>query len=394
MNIQNLTVPHGWQINTVGNCCSICNHLREPISATVRQTMQGQYPYYGPTRPVDFLDHYRLNGKYALIGEDGDHFLKYAKWSMTQLVEGKFNVNNHAHVIQGTEKCSAEWFFFFFQHTNIFPFLTRQGSGRYKLNKATLKKLPVLLPPLPEQHKIAEILGAWDEAIRLTERLIEGKQKRKKGLMQQLLTGKVRFPGFEGEWKTGLIGDIAKVRRGASPRPIKDPKWFSENGRGWVRIADITKTRSRFLNETTQYLSPLGEGRSVRVDPGDLIMSIAATIGVPKIVNIPACIHDGFVTFSEYEDRVDQEFFYYALTFLTDKLSSRGQPGTQKNLNTKLVRKISIPLISLEEQIRIAQVLNMCEEELDFLQQKAAALRQQKKGLMQQLLTGKVRVKV
>ena len=117
MNIQKLTVPYGWQIDRVGNSCSICNHLRKPISATVRQTMQGHYPYYGPTRAMDFLDHYRLNGKYALIGEDGDHFLKYANRSMTQLVKGKFNVNNHAHVIQGTQKCSPEWFFFFFQHT-------------------------------------------------------------------------------------------------------------------------------------------------------------------------------------------------------------------------------------------------------------------------------------
>src|SRR5208337_5618771 len=91
------------------------------------------------------------------------------------------------------------------------------------------------------------------------------------------------------------ICDFAKVRRGASPRPIDDPKWFGGET-GCVRIVDVTRS-GRYLRSTEQYLSPIGVSRSVRVDKGDLIMSICATIGRPVIIDMPACIHDGFVQF-------------------------------------------------------------------------------------------------
>lgn len=89
------------------------------------------------------------------------------------------------------------------------------------------------------------------------------------------------------------IGELAKVRRGASPRPIDDPKYFGGEV-GWVRIVDVSASR-KYLQTTSQYVSPLGESLSVRVDKGDLIMSIAGTVGRPILIDIPACIHDGFV---------------------------------------------------------------------------------------------------
>jgi len=189
----------------------IDNHLREPISATVRQTLKGDYPYYGPTGVLDHLDSYRINGTYALIAEDGDHFLKYEDVDMTLLVEGKFNVNNHAHLVRGNGDCTTEWVYNFYRRANLYPFITRQGAGRYKLNKATLEELPILIPPLPEQRKIAAILGAWDAAIGRVEQLIAALQRRKQGLIQRLLTGTVRFPEFVGtEWQELRLGEFLR----------------------------------------------------------------------------------------------------------------------------------------------------------------------------------------
>lgn len=268
------------------------------------------------------------------------------------------------------------------------------NAGQPHVGHGNVARLMIPLPPLPEQRKIAEILSTWDEAIAKTEQLIEALRQRKKGLMQRLLTGQVRFPGFVGEWKTERLGVYAKVRRGASPRPISNPDYFSKQGRGWIRISDITSEGSRFLNKTTQYLSNLGESKSVKVEIGDLIMSICATIGVPKIVNIPACIHDGFVLFSDFEETFLKEFLFHFIDFITSRLASGGQPGTQKNLNTEIVRKIKVPIISLAEQKRIADILNMCDEEIIQLTNKLELLKNQKKGLMQRLLTGQVRVNV
>ena len=103
-------IPKGWSYSTVGDACSIRNDLRFPISREERAGMSGGYPYYGPTGELGKIDHYRLNGEFALIGEDGDHFLDVQNKPQTLLITGKFNVNNHAHVIESTEQCSAEWF--------------------------------------------------------------------------------------------------------------------------------------------------------------------------------------------------------------------------------------------------------------------------------------------
>jgi type I restriction enzyme, S subunit len=185
-------IPEAWKVSTIGESCIIENNLRKPINAETRAQMRGSYPYYGPTGNVDYLNEYRLEGQYVLIGEDGDHFLKYEKWSMTQLVEGQFNVNNHAHVLQGKENCSNKWLFHFFRHRNIIPHLTRQGAGRYKLNKATLCELKLAIPSLDEQKEISRILDSIDKANESYLDELNQYQKIKQGLMQDLFTGRVR----------------------------------------------------------------------------------------------------------------------------------------------------------------------------------------------------------
>lgn len=128
-------LPSNWKVSTVGLSCQIKNELRLPLSTEVRKTIQGEYPYYGPRGILDHIDHCRIKGTYALIAEDGDHFLKFSTKPMTLLVSGSFNVNNHAHVVKGTNCCITEWFFLFFLHRDIYQYITRQGAGRFKLNK-------------------------------------------------------------------------------------------------------------------------------------------------------------------------------------------------------------------------------------------------------------------
>jgi type I restriction enzyme, S subunit len=149
-----------------------------------------------------------------------------------------------------------------------------------------------------------------------------------------------------------------------------------------------------YLTKTSQYLSALGAERSVKVDKGDFIMSICATIGVPRIVDMPACVHDGFVVVRDFDKHLDKFFLYHYIDFITDKLADSGQPGTQKNLNTTIVGNIEVPQISLEEQAKIVAVLSSADDEITTLETQLTAVKQQKRGLMQQLLTGKKRVKV
>lgn len=144
------------------------------------------------------------------------------------------------------------------------------------------------------------------------------------------------------EWEVVRFGDVSKVKRGASPRPIADPIYFGK-GRGWIRIADVTRF-FKYLTKTEDRLSSLGESKSVAVNEGDLIMSIAATVGKPIIVKMKACIHDGFVAFTNLSESVNAEFLYYLLSLIESKFASLGQQGTQSNINTELVARTVTPI--------------------------------------------------
>ena len=304
---------------------------------------------------------------------------------------------NHIFVVRTNSSLLLAEFFSYLASSpyekRYFLACAKQTTNLASINSTQLKEFPVLVPSLEEQKKIAEILSAWDDAIAKTEKLITAKQKLKTSLMQKLLTGKLRFQQFQFDiWHTVKLGKVAEIRRGASPRPIDNPDYFSENGRGWVRIADVTASKT-YLTKTKQYLSQLGESKSVSVDPGDLIMSICATIGIPRIVEMRACIHDGFVVIRSI-DKFNKLFLYHFLNFISLKLAGSGQPGTQKNLNTTIVSSIEVPAIFIEEQVCIANVISLADEEIYKLEAQLYHIQTQKRGLMQKLLTGKWRVTV
>lgn len=188
------------------------------------------------------------------------------------------------------------------------------------------------------------------------------------------------------DWKINKINEITNVHRGASPRPIGDKKYFSGHGRGWIRISDVTKTY-KYLRKTEQYLSDLGESKCVPVDPGDLIMSICATIGKPIIVELPACIHDGFVVFRNISKDVDRNYFFYVLQRNEKKFLNLKQTGTQGNLNTSLVGRTKILLPPLPEQKRIAEVLSTVDDAIQRVEEAITQTERLKQGLMQKLLT-------
>jgi restriction endonuclease S subunit len=185
-------IPMEWDPSTIGKSCFVRNEFRLPLSQEVRAKMQGDYRYYGPTGIFDYINEYRVEGKYVLIGEDGDHFLKYKTQEQTILVEGKFNVNNHAHILEGSKDCLTEWIHLFFSLRDITLHLTRQGAGRYKLNKTSLLNLDIALPKVDEQREILKRVEALKNKNEQDKLNLYKLQSLKSGLMQALLSGKVR----------------------------------------------------------------------------------------------------------------------------------------------------------------------------------------------------------
>ena len=194
------------------------------------------------------------------------------------------------------------------------------------------------------------------------------------------------------DWQVRNLEELAYIQRGASPRPISSPVWYDPNSEvGWVRISDIPKLDAKYLKQTRDYLSDKGIARSRYLPSGSLIMSICATVGVPIITNINACIHDGFVGFTNLR-QVAQDFLYYKLRELEPTFKTMGQTGSQNNLNSTLVRELSVALPPLSEQRAIAEVLSDVDALIAALERLIAKKRAIKRGAMQQLLTGKTRL--
>ncbi|WP_101004681.1 restriction endonuclease subunit S [Helicobacter pylori] len=193
-------------------------------------------------------------------------------------------------------------------------------------------------------------------------------------------------------WQKVRLGDIAEIKRGASPRPIENPKWFCANSNvGWVRISDISKN-SRFLYKTAQKLSKKGIEKSRFIKQNSLIMSMCATIGKPIITKIDTCIHDGFVVFEN--PKIDLNYLYYFLCYIEKEWLESGQQGSQVNLNVDLIKnkEVFYPK-DLNEQIAIANILSDLDRYLYALRALILKKERVKKALSFKLLSQRKRLK-
>ncbi|WP_187937726.1 restriction endonuclease subunit S [Helicobacter pylori] len=193
-------------------------------------------------------------------------------------------------------------------------------------------------------------------------------------------------------WQKVRLGDIAEIKRGASPRPIENPKWFCTNSNvGWVRISDISKN-SRFLYKTAQKLSKKGIEKSRFIKQNSLIMSMCATIGKPIITKIDTCIHDGFVVFEN--PKIDLNYLYYFLCYIEKEWLESGQQGSQVNLNVDLIKnkEVFCPK-DLNEQIAISNILSDVDHYLYSLDALILKKESVKKALSFELLSQRKRLK-
>ncbi len=393
--------PENWMIQSVGEAFEIRNNLRLPINRKVRETMEGQYPYYGPTNVQGYINEYRIEGEHALIGEDGDHFLKWRDTSMTLLVDGKFNVNNHAHIVRGVENLTS-WFYYFFSHKELTTHLTRQGAGRYKLTKSALTSIVCAIPPLPEQRAIAQALSDVDALIAALDKLIAKKRDLKTATMQQLLTGKKRLPGFGEEkgykesaigvipedWEVKNIGEDTVTYSGGTP-PTENIEYYSGHI-PWITSGDLNQ---RYIFAVNGRISEKGlNNSSAKMIPANtlLIALYGATAGISAISRIEAAINQAILAI--LPKSLDKNYLFYVLDLRKDQIVETYTQGGQPNLSGEIIRALLIAAPTLCEQRVIATVLSDMDNEIAALESRLAKTQAIKQGMMQELLTGRTRL--
>lgn len=364
-------IPEDWEVKSVSEAFHVCNNLRLPISQKVRERIAGPYPYYGPTSIQGYINEYRVEGEYSLIGEDGDHFLKWRETSMTLLINGKFNVNNHAHLIKGVDNLTT-WFYYYFAHKDITQYLTRQGAGRYKLTKNTLMQIPCALPSSKaEQTAIAAVLSDTDTLIRSLEKLIAKKRNIKQGAMQELLTGKKRLPGFSGEWEVKVLGDIAEIKKG---QLITESTCIHGN----IPVIAGGKQPAYY------HYKPNRLKRTITVSASGASAGYVSFYEIPIFASDCSTIEEG--------NGFSIKFIFYQLWLLQEIIYRMQTGGAQPHIHPSDLFPIEIPFPKQEEQTAIAQILSDMDAEIEILEQKLAKYRQIKQGMMQELLTGRIRL--
>jgi type I restriction enzyme S subunit len=180
------------------------------------------------------------------------------------------------------------------------------------------------------------------------------------------------------EWKEYKIGDVCKIKRGASPRPIQ--QFISNKGMPWVKIADATATDSMFLDSTKEYIKEEGISKSVTVMPGTLIVSNSATPGLPKVIRIKACVHDGWLIISDFKG-VHRDFMYYKFVDIRRYLSNQANGSVFQNLKTDIVREFSIKIPSLKTQEEIVSILKSLDDKIEVNRKINENLEQQAQAL-------------
>lgn len=388
--------PNTWNTSRFGEIVTIANGQVSP-----QQKPYDEYYHIGPENIV------QNTGQIINLKRSKDLNLISGKYlfDANSIVYSKIRPNlNKVCLPNFTGICSADAYPIspkkdkvtrtYLYHFMLSQLFTKQSiacsmrTGLPKINRQELNAIKVLLPPLPEQKRIAEVLGTWDTGIEALGKLIAAKQKRKKALMQQLLTGKKRFKEFKGEkWETIHLGDVFKERNEIGNAHL--PLLAITGANGVVDREDLER-RDTSNSDKSKYL---------RICPGDIgYNTMRMWQGVSGVSDFEGIISPAYTVCIPNKKRVDSHYMGYLFKFHPTIFLfyrySQGLVSDTWNLKYHHFAEIKVTIPSVKEQQQIASVLNAADKEIELLKKQLGAMKQQKKGLMQKLLTGKVRVKV
>lgn len=356
-------IPEEWEVKRLGEVCVTFKSGTTITSQSIRR--MGLYPVYGGNGLRGYADSYTHDGTYILIGRQG------ALCGNINFVSGKTYISEHAIAVQPDETTSIRYLRYKLDFWNLNRF--SESSAQPGLSVEKLVRYRLAIPPLAEQKKIAEILCTWDDAIEKQSKLIEKLELRKRGLMQRLLTGKIRLPGFTEPWINIRIGELCLMKRGEIL--VSDDYIFGD-----IPVIAGGKEPAGFHNISNR------NGNIITIS------SSGASAGFVAFYEKPIFATDCFTISSS--EKYNVRFFYYYLMMSQERIYRLQSGGAQPHVHPKDLAPMMLRIPSLEEQNAVVKIILSSDKEIEIQRKKLEALRQQKQGLMQQLLTGKTRVKI
>ncbi|EMS33170.1 Type I restriction-modification system, specificity subunit S [Mariniradius saccharolyticus AK6] len=401
----NLEIPSGWEVKHFEEIADID---KESLKGNTQKDYEFDYVSLSDVDSEDF----KIETTRVLFGnapsrarrivKQGDILMSTVRPNLQAFSlirnEVKDLIASTGFAVITAKNCSNEFLFQYLFSSGIerqfYQLLV--GSNYPAINSSDVRKLKIPLPPLPEQRAIAQVLGKMDEAIQTTERLISQKELRKKWLMQNLLTGKMRLKGFEREWREYKLSDLFdRVTR--------------KNIEGNTTVVTISAQRG-FVRQTDFFNKNIASeitDNYFLVEKGEFCYNKSYSNGYPwgatkRLKDFDkAVVTTLYICFGIKESgEADPEFFeqFFEANQLDKGLTKIAHEGGRAhgllNVTPSDFFSLKIKIPDFEEQTAIARVLQTADQEISLLKAKADKLREQKKGMMQVLLTGRVRVKL
>lgn len=355
----------------------------ESITAE-RITSEGKFPCFGGNGLRGYTTTFTHDGSYTLVGRQG------ALCGNVTFVSGRFYASEHAIVVTPKKETDIKFMSYVLYDMNL-----NQYSESSAQPGLSVKKLLELEYPIPqnkeEQTAIAEALSDVDSLISSLQELIEKKKAIKQGAVQELLTGEKRLPGFSEKWSKQQVGDICNIINGGTPSTSIAEFW---NGNIlWCTPTDITRCPTKYIYTTESKITESGlKASSATLLPkGTLLLCSRATIGEVRIAGNAICTNQGFKSLVVHQN-ISNEWLYYMVHVLKSKMLEKAIGSTFLEISKKDLAELDIVVPEFTEQKAIAQVLSDMDNEIEQLEKKLAKCQQIKRGMMQELLTGRIRL--
>ena len=406
------TIPKHWVVGRAKYVTDNLDKFRIPLSAEERGSKQGEYPYYGASGVIDHVDDYLFEGETILYGEDGANLLARST-PLAFLADGKYWVNNHAHILRAKDKLNRYWVRSF-NNIDITPLVS--GSAQPKFTAEALGNLPVAYPPkVIERVQIANFLdhetAKIDTLIEEQQSLIRLlKEKRQAVISHAVTKGLLSIAGADAPMKdSGVewLGEVpehwtcksyrysSQIYRGKfGHRPRNDPAFY-DGDYPFIQTGDVAQA-GKFIKTYKQTLNEKGKEVSQLFPAGTLVMAIAANIGDTAILGFEAYAPDSVVGFKPYQD-LELEFLRYSLMAALPALEQTSTQSTQANLNIDRIGAVQAVFPPAEEQKAIIEYLDAMLEHYEQIEAEAKTaiefMQERRTALISAAVTGKIDVR-
>lgn len=387
-NLLQKNIPKGWQRKQFENCVILPAKIKGLKNSEYKTI--GKYPIFDQAK--DYISGYSDDQEFlnnnipAILFGDHTRILKYIKSPFVVGADG-------TKVFWAREDIDATFLYYSLLNLEI------PNTG-YNRHFKFLKDSEILLPSISEQKKIAEILGAVDEEIEKTDAIIAQTEKLKKGLMRELFTKgighkkfkKTKIGDIPEDWTAESLDDVcSKIIGGGTP-----PRNIKEYWRGdipWVTVKDLSE--KKFINDAQEYITTGGLSNSAAnlIPPNSIITSTRMGIGRFYINKKAVAINQdlkGLIV----KDTFDLDYIYYFLLSRSGYLESKGTGTTVKGIKVEELKGLGVPVPTYSEQKKIGEIFTAVDEKIVINKNLKGKLNQLKKGLMSDLLSGKVRTSI